>query len=131
MAFRSVSAHLLIELSWNSADDFDLSLEEPDGTIIDYAFPRSVSGGALIDDRPSKDDLCRVDNSQEVILYPWGKRPMSGDYRVNVTHFENCGAGPTPFHLAILRDGVWMGGVDNGSSDGGVKQVVWTMNFRL
>ena len=84
------TGELQVSVSWDTQTDVDLVLIEPDGTRIDFEFPRSAAGGVLdLDSNPA----CSIDNvNNENITYE-GSQPPSGEYVVAVSYFSDCDIG--------------------------------------
>lgn len=109
VSFRTAIPSILIELTWQSADDIDLSVLEPNGNRISFRDDKSVkTGGRLVNDqnvaRCGEDSTGReqirwiVDNKDNL-------EPLKGNYRVQIRHWKNCGNGPTKWNLAIIVRG--------------------------
>lgn len=93
-------------LRWSSTADLDLAVLDPNGEEINFDQPMSSSGGQLDVDSNAICDSA-VTNPVENIFWPAGASPM-GTYQVSVRYFGECGggAGPQPFTLTVVVDGV-------------------------
>lgn len=105
--FIAVRGLLIVELLWNSADEFDLSLTEPGGNVINNRNLRSVvTGGRLIADHPGIP--CTVIGAgREEIVYRTRSPPLRGLYKIEVRHFLNCrpGVDTSSFSVTVIVDG--------------------------
>ena len=93
-----------ITLIWNSTNDLDLWVTDPQETLIFYRNPTSASGGRLDVDANAG---CRNLTSQPVenIYWPSGGAPR-GSYVVAVNYFQQCNdVAATPFTVRVLVDG--------------------------
>lgn len=103
--FVTVVARILIELTWDSSDDFDVAVTEPDGTVINKDSTKSPRAGLI---RNNGVDMCgKVIANREQIQ--WNVRkvvlPLSGKYLVRVRHTKNCGLGKTKWSLSVVING--------------------------
>lgn len=75
-----------ITLTWQTNDDIDLHVFDPDGYHIYFADPISTSGGQL-----DRDNMCAdmIIGRPENIFWPEGTAP-SGTYRVQVHYWTPC-----------------------------------------
>ncbi len=75
-----------ITLTWQTNDDIDLYVTDPDGFVISYMSMYSPSGGAL-----DRDNLCSemIIGRPENIYWASGQAP-SGTYKVQVNYYEPC-----------------------------------------
>ncbi len=93
-----------ITLIWNSTNDLDLWVQDPNGVNIYYRQPSSQSGGQLDVDANAG---CRNVTTQPVenIFWPFGKAPP-GEYVVWVNYYQQCEINAsTPFTVRISVDG--------------------------
>ncbi|GAB4480147.1 MAG: hypothetical protein OHK0031_01070 [Anaerolineales bacterium] len=93
-----------LTLTWNSVNDLDLWVTDPQGTLIYYNNRSSSSGGELdVDANPGCQNLTA--QPVENIYWPSGKAP-SGEYVVSVNYFQQCQSlAETAFTLRVLVDG--------------------------
>lgn len=96
-----------VTLDWSSDSDLDLSVAEPDGTVIYYYEPGPTSTGGELD--VDSNVNCDNDGGVENIFWPPGDAP-SGTYTVTVTGFRlsrddgsSCGGGD--YTLTITVEG--------------------------
>lgn len=92
-----------ITLSWNSTNDLDLWVTDPDGEHISYRNRESSSSGRLdVDANAGCSDL--VANPVENIFWPTGEAPI-GDYIVKVNYYKNCESSlPISYKVIIKVD---------------------------
>lgn len=107
ISYRVRAPKLLIELSWDSSDDLELIVREPQPSsfVISNDNMNAPSGGRLINDHP----LFSCTDQQagrEQVRYLQDHTPPSGEYTVLGRHFENCGKGPTAWNVAVVYNGV-------------------------
>ncbi|MGD1904155.1 MAG: pre-peptidase C-terminal domain-containing protein [Geitlerinemataceae cyanobacterium] len=92
-------------LSWNTIDDLDVSVRDPDGNIVSFGEPVVASGGQLDVDSNS---LCAGVTSTPVenIFWPANGAPQ-GEYAIVVHLYQHCGSnsGPVPFTLQLNVQG--------------------------
>lgn len=108
VAFQSRIGTILIELTWNSADNFDLSVEEPNGNIVNNVNPKSTLTGANLvnDNNIDGCDTLVVGREQMV----WNKandvNPLRGEYVVRVKHTKSCNRKKaTKWSVAVIING--------------------------
>lgn len=89
-------------LIWETGDDMDLHVVDPDGFEIYFADEESPSGGELdVDVIPGcGDDGTQVENTH----WPEGEAP-EGEYEVFVVNFDDCGDGETTATLQVRAGG--------------------------
>lgn len=104
LSFRTTAPRILIELTWDSSDDLDVSVEEPDGNVVSFRKPNSPNGGRLILDQNVARCGEDPDGREQV---RWGRdgNPKKGSYEVTIKHFNNCGGKATKWSLAVVIDG--------------------------
>ena len=93
-----------VTLIWNSTNDLDLWVVDPQGEKIYFGQKTSLSGGLLDVDANAG---CGTVTSQPVenIFWPSGEAPLGG-YALSVNFFRQCEAvADTPFTLRALVDG--------------------------
>lgn len=126
VAFRAVLGVLVIEFTWSAGNDFDLSVTEPNGNVINNSNDRSPTGGRLIkDNNIGKCGIAPV--GREQVTYRTRARPLAGQYLVEVRHFESCGP-EVEFALAIIANGVNTI-LERGTTNAGDNQVVLSKTF--
>lgn len=107
IAFRTTVPIILIELTWQNADDIDVRVNEPDGNLIAYFDLQSAkTGGKLnLDQNVAR---CGEDSTGREQI-KWNvrneKRPLDGEYKIQVRHFSTCRDGPTRWNLAVVVNG--------------------------
>lgn len=86
---------IFVELAWDTSDDLDLSAQEPDRDFVNVFTPKSEAWMLSNDVTEIVCGASRI--GRESILYSWEKRRFveNGKYIVSITHFTNCGNGPT------------------------------------
>ena len=89
-----------ISVAWTGASDVDLHVFDPSGEEIYYANKTAASGGTLdLDSNPA----CAIDNkNNENIVFPTGSAP-SGDYRVVVDYYDDCGVARSDWVVTVQR----------------------------
>jgi uncharacterized protein YfaP (DUF2135 family) len=93
-----------ITLRWDSTSDLDLSVQDPEGNVIDYNSGAAPNGGQLdVDSNASCD--APTPNGVENIFWPEGRAP-TGTYTINVTYYEDCSAvGAQAYTVTATIDG--------------------------
>jgi hypothetical protein len=92
-----------VTLAWDTEDDLDLYVTDPQGSQISYSARTSPSGGELdVDDTAG----CGSGGEHvENVFWPTGGAPI-GDYTVYVDHFGGCnGGGNAPYTVEIRVGG--------------------------
>lgn len=128
ISFQTTAPKILIELTWQSADDIDVRVEEPDGNVIAYFDLESKkTGGVLTLDQNV--GRCGEDSTgREQITWKQDDTPLEGTYNVQVRHFSNCGDGPTKWTLAVVIDGKLVN-FESGSSNADDEAVIKKISF--
>eukprot|EP00177_Eucheuma_denticulatum_P006482 GFKZ01011800.1.p1 GENE.GFKZ01011800.1~~GFKZ01011800.1.p1 ORF type:complete len:331 (-),score=17.39 GFKZ01011800.1:214-1206(-) len=104
VAFRTTAPAIQVELTWDSGDDFDLAVEEPDGDVISFRNRRSEAGRLTGDNNVGFCDSELTFGRENVVYFPGG--PIEeGQYRVIVTHFNRCDTSPTVWRVRIIING--------------------------
>jgi len=103
VAFNTKVPRIIVELMWQSGDDLDLHVFEPDGDEVFFA-NRVTEAGELLEDITS---FCGVPGlkGRERTIYAADGPIESGTYTVQAQHFNNCGDGPSRWRLRLFIDG--------------------------
>lgn len=100
--FAPRPANFDIVLDWDSNDDLDIEVTEPDGTVVNKNNRKSPNTCiSLAKDRGS--DSCfsvGPPGGREESFYQKCEAP-SGTIRIKAFHFRNCGKGPTNWILTV------------------------------
>jgi hypothetical protein len=93
-----------ITLTWNSTNDLDLWVIDPDGEAIYFGKPTSPSGGQLdVDANAGCNHPTRT--PVENIFWPPGEAPL-GKFRVETQYYQQCESpAPIAYHVRVLVDG--------------------------
>jgi hypothetical protein len=92
-----------ITLLWDSPDDFDLSVRDPEGNHIWHGSPVAPNGGEL--DVDANRSCSQSAQAVENIYWPRGRAP-DGTYTVTVTYLIDCDQkGPEDYRLVVQVDG--------------------------
>lgn len=94
-----------VTLRWNSLDDLDLAVTDPDGNTAFFADPSIPSGGQL-DVDSNAGCMSQFENPVENVFWEPGTAP-EGNYVAGVTLFTRCNGdrNPIPFELSITLNG--------------------------
>lgn len=127
VAFRTLAPLLHIQAVWDWRDDFDLSLEEPDGRKLDHFEPRSQSGRHNGD---NNGNACSTTLTfgRENILYDLNKPIQAGEYRVQLLHSNSCEGRLTRWTVRVMMNGKEVRKI-RGRSRAGNGAVVADFNF--
>jgi hypothetical protein len=93
-----------VTLRWNTTDDLDLLVTDPQGDTVYWGSRRSRSGGVLDVDA---NRVCEDPTTSPVenIFWPEGQAP-SGEYAVEVSYFEDCETpGEVSYDVTVVVDG--------------------------
>lgn len=89
-------------VTWTGASDVDIHVLDPNGVEVYWNNQTSPEGGAL--DIDSNAD-CAIDNiNTETISWPSGTAP-SGDYKVVIEYFDDCGVTSSSYDVVVRRKG--------------------------
>lgn len=103
VSFRTIAPFLVIEMTWGSADDYDIFVTEPDGNVISFKKPKSSkTGGRLINDNVGACGVAEV--GKEQVRYLKSDNALKGKYEVLVRHKKNCGT-PSRWTLYAINEG--------------------------
>lgn len=93
------SGEITVSLYWEGTDDMDLALEQPNGKMIYYDNKKDLLHGAELDvDANSQ----RSEITDQPIENIYINQPMSGQYRVYVSWFQNrMGHSELPYFLSL------------------------------
>lgn len=93
---------LNISLAWNSTDDLDLAVSEPNGDSIYFNKRTSISGGRLDIDMHQS---CRVLTTGPIENISWNAPPPAGTYIIQVMRYSECGnaSAQVPFTLIVKQ----------------------------
>jgi hypothetical protein len=95
-----------VTLIWNTTDDLDLWVIDPEGVQIYFNRKTSPSGGELDVDANAGCGANVTITPVENIFWPTGGAPI-GTYTVKVHYFSNCGSTrPLPYTAFVKVDGV-------------------------
>ncbi|WP_159787359.1 YfaP family protein [Sodalinema gerasimenkoae] len=94
-----------VTLRWNSIDDLDLAVTDPNGDTAFFANPSIPSGGQL-DVDSNAGCMSSFDNPVENVFWDSGNAP-EGEYVATVSLFTRCNSdrNPIPFELSITLNG--------------------------
>lgn len=127
IAFNIRVPKLLIELEWDTGDDLELSVTEPDGEVLNLV-NRRTNSGVFVRDVVSNCGLNLV--RREEALYLPSPRVQNGTYTVEATQFNNCGNGPTVWNINVYFDGVLEIGRSGRSNRDDNEQIIrFSFNF--
>lgn len=105
VSFRTTAPAIQVMLTWDTADDFDLEITEPDGDILTFRNKQSESGKLNGDNNVGKCKTTLFGGRENVIYFP-GAPIENGKYLVRVIHFRTCDERPTNYLLRIVINGV-------------------------
>lgn len=129
VAFRTTAPQIHIQLIWDTPDDFDLSVSEPDGDVINFQNTRSEQG-KLNGDNNKGFCLSGIPGGKEDIVYFRSRNIEFGTYRVTATHGTKCGNRSSNWTLTIMKNGIIVKRRTGTSNTGGNNRVI-TTNFRF
>ena len=91
---------LRINLKWNTKDDLDLAVLDPNGRKISYQNTSAISQGSIGKLDLDANASATTRNPQENIF--WENNPPEGYYKIYTTHFKINERKNVPFVLSIL-----------------------------
>ena len=104
--FVAYTPDIIFELQWfDTGDDLDLIVTEPDGSTVNYTHTRSVCGRMHSGDGGI--DGCDVakETREKVEYFRSCPDFQRGKYKLAVRHLTNCGEGGTRYYLRAIQDG--------------------------
>lgn len=117
-----------MELSWDSGDDLDLEVREPDGDVVSRDNESTKAGELNNDNNVGSCDISPA--GKEAILYRNRVPIMPGEYTATIRHFNNCGNGSTKWRLRIVIDGEIVL-IRNGNSNANDNAVIGSEPFSV
>lgn len=103
------SGNIQITLAWGTGADLDMYVTDPHGHTISYQNRQSPSGGVLDHDARGACNRGQPNNTIENVYWN-SPRPPSGQYRIEVHYWGDCGAaGVTQATLSIAVGGQVIG----------------------
>lgn len=128
VSFQTRTAAILVDLTWNSDDDFDVQITEPDGVTLSRFQPETKTG--RINGDANSDACGLVDFGRETARYLTTTDGVKkGIYRAEARHNMNCGGGGTKWKLEVSIDGKVVE-TKEGFSNGGLGDMVGRIRFR-
>lgn len=107
VGFTAVVAKVEVRLSWDSEDDFDIFVREPNNIVV--SFDGDGVGGFLVQDQGFQDEQCTNpirSGRTERIVYPVSANFTPGEYVVFAVLSDKCpGSDPARYKLQIVKDG--------------------------
>lgn len=107
VAFRTTAPAMHVQLNWNSNDDFDLGLIEPDGDFLEFFNGNTRTEAGKLNGDNNK-GLCNVQlpgGKEDIVYFPGG--PIErGDYETFITHPTSCSKDPSEWVLRLVKRGV-------------------------
>lgn len=127
VSFVTSNPAVLVELSWNTRDNLDLAVEEPDGDVVSREKPRSENGRLTNDNNVG---CGRGRSGKEAVVYGSAGEVETGGYTAVVRHTRNCGGPRTRWKVRIVVRGELVK-VEKGFSEGGGGQVIAEVPFNV
>lgn len=129
VSFRTRVTKILVELTWDTGDDFDLYVFKPDGKQPSRFNPETATGrlngdftvGCTRSFKSGRETARYLVTSADV---------QGGTYKIEAHHFDNCGRGPTKWELRIIINGKVVK-TKRGRSNGGTDDLVGTTTFNF
>lgn len=128
VAFRTTAPTIHVELTWDTNDQLDMELTEPDGDVLNRATNARTEAGKV--NELDGDSVCakRFTQGKENIVYFPGGPIEEGMYSVKVIHYASCRGDLTSWKLRVLFNGDEQA-VYSGQSSVGRKHVLKTVTF--
>lgn len=104
ISFQVKTRPIIIEARWRSGDDMDLSIREPDRTVVDH---RSLSSQCGRHRGDTCVDCCgfRQSGAERVTYNDECGRLQGGMYTAVLRQQKNCGEGPSIWKILVVIDG--------------------------
>ena len=110
ISMRVKAAILQFELEWDSPDDVDFKVIEPNGKKISSFRSRSPTGGRFKSDTfggRCGDRFTPGKTKKETVTYPVGSTPLSGTYTLRASRSRfSCKEGKTTLTLRAVLNGI-------------------------
>lgn len=104
VSFRTTAPAIQVSLLWDTADDLDLEITEPDGEVLTFRNRRSASGKLNADNNVGKCEAMVIGGRENVLYFP--DAPIEdGRYFVRVRHFRKCRPGDVKYVLRVVING--------------------------
>lgn len=132
ISYRVRAPKLLIELAWDSSDDLDLVVTEPQpsGFVISGDNQRAPSGGRLQGDFPEF-SCTELNATREQVRYLQDHTVTPGQYTVSGFHFENCRKRRTSWSLAVIHNGITIASTRGQSNTFKAKKEIFKITFTI
>ena len=126
----TVRPTILAEMTWDTGDDLDLRIIEPDGNEIYHGNQVSPTGGKLNQDT-NVGGCGERTFGREQIRWLADSTPLDGEYTVQVRHYSRCSSpAPKPnWSLSIIVNGKLLQ-TESGQSDLDGDAVIYETKFR-
>lgn len=104
VAFRSTAPAIQVQLSWDTQDDFDLEIIEPDGDKLNFGNKRTEHGRFNGDNNVGFCSTKLLFGREDAVYFP-SPNIEKGRYRVIVRHFTKCATRPTNWTVRVVVNG--------------------------
>lgn len=129
VSFIPLPTYFHITLNWDSKDDLDLIVYEPDGTRLNKNNMHSPNTcGRLGRDKVYDACFSRNKTSGMEVVYYRACQPPTGTFTIKAEHHTNCNNMPINWELIIERNGE-MVEVSNGTSNAYLSAEIFTKKF--
>lgn len=104
VAFRTTAPAIHIELTWDTQDDLDLEITEPDGDVLYHKNTKTEYGKLNQDNNAGFCGTPLLFGRENAVYFP-DPNIEAGEYKVRVIHFKKCGNRPTNWFMTIVING--------------------------
>lgn len=105
VAFRTTAPTIQIEMQWDTPDDFDLEVTEPDGDVLSFRNKRTEYGKLNGDNNVGFCGTKLLFGKENVLYFP-NPKIEKGKYKIKVIHYTKCADRPTNWKLSVVINGV-------------------------
>lgn len=123
--------YLDVQFEWDTKDDLDLKVTEPDGTVLSKNTETSPNTcGGFKSDRVSEKCFSSVPGGGTEFVNYRTCHPPAGKFIIRGEHFSNCGQGPTNWKVRVKRNGKIIF-QDEGTSNGDFSSLIFSRTIMV
>lgn len=130
VSFTTRASQLLIEVTWQSRDDLDLAVTDPNGKTLSRFNKKQGDGRFSIDNAAGVCETKQVAVGKEFARWPQGGFVPKGTYKIVLRHFNNCGAGKTKYQIRATLNGALILNKKGKSKKGG-DAIITSINLTI
>lgn len=105
VSFRTTAPAIQVQLTWDTQDDFDVEVMEPDGDILNHNNTKTEYGKLNKDNNFGFCGTALLYGKENVVYFP-NPNIEVGRYKIRIIHFKKCSTRPTNWRLTVMINGV-------------------------